>query len=87
MGSGEASCLQPERRVGDAGYVQHAFMLNLQLLSTNTLTETGLGTISSKCESRRDYPISKNISVTPADSQQLRQRQIRRPNRAHIGPP
>jgi hypothetical protein len=44
--SGEASYLQPERRVGDAGYVQDAFILNLQLISTNTLTETGQGTIS-----------------------------------------
>jgi hypothetical protein len=45
-GSGKASYLQPEPRVSDAGYVQDAFILNLQLLSTNTLTETSQETIS-----------------------------------------
>jgi hypothetical protein len=54
MGSGEVSYLQPERRVGDAGYVQDAFILNLQLISTNTLTETGQGTISTHPGVSRD---------------------------------
>lgn len=53
-GSGEASPLQPRRRVAAAGYFQDTFNHNHQLINTNTLlTETVKGTISVGSKLRR----------------------------------
>ena len=71
-GSGEASPLQPRRRVAAAGYLQDTFNHNHQLINTNTLlTETAQGTISvgSKlCCQYNSIEHSGRFTTTPTEA-------------------